>query len=343
MNAAGLPDSFSAMVKIHAALPNDIDNGNYTLSFHSVTGPSGGNLLGRFCHLDPGIEKLTRDILEEEERQSPDCLFAEIVHLPESRTGNILMRPVLRKYEIPYLCNSSLDKKFQIPVSDLLVGIEADKVTLRSRKLNKQVIPRLTTAHNFNLTTVPVYQFLCDLQYQAIHHADWQWGVLSNCPFLPRVSYGRFILSNARWILTKEEMNACDKKNDERVLSAFSEIKKLKNLPDYVRLTQGDNELLLHLQNIFCIRLLVAEVNKAGSVTLTEVTDAPNQCWLKSPMETMPANLSLLSAGKETEKSGYQKQLTARGKKEISGGSSRLVPNGSMPRSIVVQIARKSF
>jgi lantibiotic biosynthesis protein len=280
---SGLPDSFSALVKINSPTSNDIDTGNYTLSFQSVTGPSGGNLLGRFCHLHPEIENLTRHILKEEEANHPDCIFAEIVHLPESRTGNILMRPVLRKYEIPYLCNSVLDKSFQIPVSDLLVGIEDDKVTLRSGSLNKVVIPRLTTAHNFNLTTLPVYQFLCETQYQGIHHADWQWGALRNCPFLPRVSYGRFILSHARWILTKEEIAGSDKKNDEALLLAFSEIRKQKNLPDYVRLTQGDNELVLHLENIFCIRLLLSEITKSGKVILTEMTDMPDQCWLKSP------------------------------------------------------------
>lgn len=283
MNAGGLPDSFSVMVKINATKAKDIDSGNYTMDIQSIAGPSGGNLLGRFCHLHPGIEKLTRSILEEEEAHHPDCLYAEIVHLPESRTGNILMRPVLRKYEIPYLCNPSIDLEFEIPVSDLLVGIEANKVTLRSCMLNKQVIPRMTTAHNFNLTTLPVYQFLCDLQNQDVHHVDWNWGVLSNRPFLPQVRYGKFILSKARWILAKEEVSCCDDKHDEAVLSAFAEIRKQLKLPDYVLLTQGENELLLHLLNIYCIRLLLAEVNKAKSVILTEVTDTPDQCWIKSP------------------------------------------------------------
>jgi lantibiotic biosynthesis protein len=120
-------------------------------------------------------------------------------------------------------------------------------------------------------------------------------------PFLPRVSYGRFILSHARWILTKDEIKGCDNKNDEELLSAFWEIKKIKNLPDYVRLTQGDNELLLHLQNIFCIRLLLAEVNKAGSVILTEVTDTPDQCWLESPDGNHSAEFIVAFSRKKTE------------------------------------------
>ncbi|HKC34897.1 MAG TPA: lantibiotic dehydratase, partial [Chitinophagaceae bacterium] len=276
-------DSISMMIKINAASPEDIDKGNYSISLQSPTGPSGGNLLGRFCHLHPDIEKLTRSVLEEEERHRPEAVFAEIVHLPESRIGNILMRPVLRQYEIPYLCGTTLDKKFQIPVSDLLVGIEANKVVLRSKRLNKEIIPRLTTAHNFSLTTLPVYQFLCDLQFQNTRSIGWQWGILDNQPFLPGVSYGKFILSKARWVLTKEEVKNLDQKNDETFIQQFAGLRKKKNLPEYVLLSQGDNELLLHLENIFCLKLLLAETNKTGTLILTESLETPGSCWIKSP------------------------------------------------------------
>jgi thiopeptide-type bacteriocin biosynthesis protein len=246
-------------------------------------GPSGANLLGRFCHLHPDIEKFAQNILEEEEAHQKDAVFAEIIHLPESRIGNILMRPVLRKYEIPFLCGTTIDKEFQIPVNDLLVGIEANRVVLRTKSLNKEVIPRLTTAHNYSMTTLPVYQFLCDLQFQNIRSIGWQWGVLETQPFLPRVSYGKFILSKARWVLTKEDIKDAGKKNDEESPNYFTGIKKLKNLPDYVLLSQGDNELLLHLDNIFCLKLLLTEINKNESVILTESLDAPENCWIKSP------------------------------------------------------------
>jgi thiopeptide-type bacteriocin biosynthesis protein len=279
---AGLPDSIYTMVKINAASANDIDNGNYRISMQPPSGPSGGNLLGRFCHLDSEIGKLTSSILEEEEAHRPECIYAEVVHLPESRIGNILMRPLLRKYEIPYLCGTTLKKEFQIPVNDLLVGIENNKVILRSKKLDKEIFPRLTTAHNFHMTTLPVYQFLCDLQFQEIRQIGWHWGVLGDRPFLPRVTYGRFILSRAKWIMTKEDTKDCDKKADDQLLKQFAEKRNHLNLPEYALLSQGDNELLLHLRNIFCIKLLLAEINKTGSVVLTETTDTLDQCWIKS-------------------------------------------------------------
>jgi thiopeptide-type bacteriocin biosynthesis protein len=277
-----LPDSLSAMVKVHAKSANEIDKDNYAIEIQSVAGPSGANLLGRFCYLDPGIEKMTRSILEEEEEHHIDCIYAEIVHLPESRTGNILMRPGFRKHEIPYLCNSASDKEFQIPVTDLLVGIEADKIILWSRKLDKQVSPRLTTAHNYNLTTLPVYKFLCDLQNQDSYQPGWHWGVLENRPFLPQVRYGRFILSKARWILKRSEIKNSLNDKDEELLSAFTCVRKKRELPRYLQLTKSENELLLDLENIYCVRILLAEFNKSDSVTLVEFIETPDQCWIKS-------------------------------------------------------------
>ena len=272
---SGLPDSICMMVKINAASAEDIDDGHYNITLQPPSGPSGGNLLARFCHLHPEIERLTRLTLEEEGAHHPDAVFAEIVHLPESRIGNILMRPALRKYEIPYLCGSTLDEKFQIPLSDLFVGIEGNQVVIRSKRLNKEIIPRMTTAHNFNLTTLPVYQFLCDLQFQQIRSIGWQWGLLENRPFLPRVSYDKYILSKARWTLTKDEVKGFDQKNDETFIEEFTGLRKKKNLPEFVLLSQGDNELMLHLENIFCLKLLIAEVNKSEVVVLTESLDTP--------------------------------------------------------------------
>ncbi|HEV3324448.1 MAG TPA: lantibiotic dehydratase [Puia sp.] len=278
-----LPDSFFLMAKIHASSSADIDSGNYTITMHTPTGPSGGNLLGRFCHLHPDIEKLTRSVLQNEEAHMPDSIFAEIVHLPESRIGNILMRPVLREYEIPYLCGSTLGKEFQVAVADLLVGIDDNKILLRSKRLNKQVIPRMTTAHNFSMTTLPVYQFLCDLQFQNITTAGWSWGVLENRPFLPRVSYEKYILSKARWVMTKAEVKDCFKKDSNELYEKFSEVVKGTNLPRYVLLSQGDNELLLDLKNIYCIKLLLSAISKYENVKLTETLDMPGQCWIESP------------------------------------------------------------
>jgi class I lanthipeptide synthase len=306
LSSAFIPDSICAMVKIIAASAADVDSGKYFISLQSVGGPSGANLLGRFCHLHPKIESLTRTLLKQEGEHHPGCIYAEIVHLPESRVGNILMRPILRQYEIPYLCGSAVDEQFQIPISDLLVGVVNDRVVLVSRKLNKEIIPRLTTAHNFHNTTLPIYQFLCDLQFQNIQVPSWNWGELASRPFLPRVTYDRFIFSKAKWLLTKEDCERCEKiVGDHELLKEFTLIKEQKRLPEYIVLSQGDNELLLHLNNIFCIKLLLAEVKKNGTVPLTEILDTPDLCWIKSPDGKLAGEFVVGFSKKKTEASTH--------------------------------------
>ena len=122
--------------------------------------------------------------------------MAEIVHLPQQRTGNVLMRPVLREYEIPFLGRSSVDPAYAIPVSDLMVSVRNNTVLLRSKRLNKFIIPHLSNAHNFSFGALSIYKFLCDLQSQNIMtNVGFSWGPLeSETLYLPRVTYKNILM-----------------------------------------------------------------------------------------------------------------------------------------------------
>eukprot|EP01090_Pellita_catalonica_P017011 TRINITY_DN5042_c0_g1_i16.p1 TRINITY_DN5042_c0_g1~~TRINITY_DN5042_c0_g1_i16.p1 ORF type:complete len:355 (-),score=51.53 TRINITY_DN5042_c0_g1_i16:1426-2490(-) len=155
-----LPDTFSSIIEVFKS------SGEEKLFIKGTAGSSAINLLGRFGHGSEGLSQHINNIAETEKNIEKDKVIAEIVHLPEARTGNILQRPNFRDYEIPYLGKSSVDKKKQIPLSDILVTVKGDEITLFSKKLNKEVIPRLGNAHNYSNSTLPIYHFLCELQTQ---------------------------------------------------------------------------------------------------------------------------------------------------------------------------------
>ncbi len=90
-----LPDTMPVMFRV-------VD-GSGKIYLQNCGGSSAANLLGRFAHGDNKIHDIINDITAHEEKLNSDKVLAEIVHLPESRIGNILLRPVLRNYEIPYL------------------------------------------------------------------------------------------------------------------------------------------------------------------------------------------------------------------------------------------------
>ena len=64
----------------------------------------------------------------------------------------------------PVAARQAQTNRFEIGLDDLMVSVRGESIVLRSKKHNKIVVPRLTTAHNFSQNSLPVYHFLCDMQ-----------------------------------------------------------------------------------------------------------------------------------------------------------------------------------
>src|SRR5262245_11519975 len=188
-----LPHAFDVRATILAPSRAAIARGEYRLHLENAGGPPAGRLFGRFCHADPDLASAMVGLLDEEERHERDAIVAEIVHLPEGRLGNILHRPRLRTHDITYVGCSGAPIDHQIPAGDLLVSVEDGRCVLRSARLGRRVVPRLTTAHYFG-QGLGVYRFLCLLQHEGVAgDLAWSWGPLELSPYLPRVRTGRLI------------------------------------------------------------------------------------------------------------------------------------------------------
>ena len=292
-----LPGVFGVMAQLAAASSEAIAAGRYQLRVDGITG--GASLLGRFCHGSPEVAALTARCLRAEEAQRPDAVFAEIVHLPEGRVGNILLRPVLRDYEIPYLGASGAARDRQIDVADLVVSVVGERVVLRSRRLDREIIPRLTAAHNHALpSNLGVYRFLCAHAEQQTGDAHWSWGVLDAMPFLPRVRHGRAIYARARWRLTTADLAPIEAafhgsnaaKTPEqirairtRVLAAVAELRQRLRLPRWVVIGDSDNELPVDLDNELMVDSAAHLLKGRAETTLLELLPAPDQLCAVSP------------------------------------------------------------
>ncbi|WP_055403127.1 MULTISPECIES: lantibiotic dehydratase [unclassified Mycobacterium] len=204
-------------------------------------GPSGAQLLGRFCHGDPRLSDAVRNHLRTEEAQSPGVVFAEIIHLPEGRVGNVLARPVLRDYELVLLGRSGSPADRQLGVDELTVRLEGDRVVLYSPRLGAEVRPRLTTAHNPAWRGFGVYRFLAALQSDGVTGGlAWDWGALSGAPTLPRVTSGRLVLARARWRLSADEISLVTKPD---AVPGWAALTRQRGLPGELLIADGDNRL----------------------------------------------------------------------------------------------------
>ena len=281
-----LPDALSVLASVAAADDGALDRGDFQVLVDAAGGPSGAWMLGRFCHADPELRAHVERHLAEEEAQDPDAVWAEIVHLPAGKWGNVVLRPVLRSYEIPCLGTSGARPERQIPMSDLCLSLREGRLVLRSKRLGRRVIPRLTSAHNFGgPANPPAYRFLCALQVaDVLGGVAWSWGPLAEAPFLPRVRIGRVVLARARWRVGGTELRALG-----RAAAATEPLRHVdswradRGLPRLVSLVEGDHTLLVDLANVLSVESFADLVHSRDVAWLEELFPGPDQLCARGP------------------------------------------------------------
>lgn len=282
-----LPDALQVMASLAADSEEALDQGRFRLYWKGSGGPSGARLLGRFCHADPVLNQAVIDHLAAEEAHRPEAIFAEIVHLPQGRIGNILLRPVLRRYEIPYLGASGVPPEDQIPLADLQVTSRGGRIVLRSVRLDREVIPRLTSAHNYVTGSLGVYRFLCSLQSQGVCPGlSWSWGALDAAPFLPRVRSGRLVLSRATWRMTEAEIQGLVKPKPEEKRPPFAAVadwRRERRLPRWAALADGDNELLIDFDNPLAVDTFLDVIEGRNQALLCEHFPDSGELCVRGP------------------------------------------------------------
>jgi lantibiotic biosynthesis protein len=294
--SADLPDTFVLCAEVIAESAAAIDRGEFLLAVDSVGASSATRMLGRFCHGSPNITQLVSELVEYENVRNEGAILAEIVHLPEGRIGNILLRPVLREFEIPFLAKSGAERERQLPITDLLVSLTpSGRVILRSSSLDKEVRPQIAAAHNFSTRSLAVYRFLCAVSMQHTTGSSWRWGALSDAPFLPRVRHGKIVFSRARWLVVREELALLETaaKGTNRVTTleqqeiarkeefeAVQQLRSARGLPRWVVVADGDNEMPVDLDNLLAVSSFVHLVKKRPRVELYELLPGPDKLWM---------------------------------------------------------------
>jgi hypothetical protein len=241
-------------------------------------------MMGRFCHTDVEIEAQVRAHLEAEQKRRPDVTFAEICYAPAGRTANIQLRPVLRDYEITYLGSSGATAKHQIQLKDLLLSVRDRRIVLRSSVLAKEIVPRISTAHNPTANDPKIYRFLCRLEKQdSCDDLRWNWGRLSNSAFLPRLTRGRLILSRATWNLPGDAVHQLLSEEPSVVFSKLQQIRETLQLPRLVSLVEVGSELLVDFDNVLSLEAFVAQCKAHKTITLVESLAEPENLLVTGP------------------------------------------------------------
>jgi hypothetical protein len=146
-------------------------------------------------------------------------------------------------------------------------------VILRSARLDKEVLARLTNAHNFshgrNLST---YRFLCGLMRQGSSGGvGWTWGALDTAPHLPRLTMGRMILSLERWRVAKDKLEPLGAAQPADRWRATQRLRQELGLPRWIAVADGDNELPIDLDNALSVETFTQLVKDRPEARLDEI------------------------------------------------------------------------
>ena len=236
-------------------------------------GASALALSGRFTPFNDSILKMAKEIAGIETTANPDVILAEIAHIDNLHTANIDRREAVRDYEIPLMAASCRDHKFRIPPDDLWVNVRGDKILLWSKSLQKNIIPRLSSAYNYTRSELPVFRFLCDLQNQGIK-TNFSFDLASFFPglsFYPRVRYHAAIIQLATWHVKKEQFQHIpeQKPGADQFISLKGLLREL-HCPEYISVNEGDKQMVLDCRKDIDMEILLKEMKNKEAVIIKE-------------------------------------------------------------------------
>lgn len=260
-----LPDTLFMDVKRVSLPPSDtlavvgtliaLDPASDRFSFwlRQLKGHSAVTWLGRFCESDAQISNIAMLLAEDEQQRCEhDTIMADVIYASHGRDGNVTRHSAIREYEIEYFQNSRLSEEHIIRLSDITVSVKQDQVVLRSSRLNKYILPRLSSAHNTRRLHHPaLYQFFGDVFRQSgsydLPNFD---GVLRILKRLPQISCGSLILKPASWWIDMAERSRIMQESQvSGIEQAIIDAAKRLSWPEYVSVGTGDQLLDLNLND----------------------------------------------------------------------------------------------
>jgi thiopeptide-type bacteriocin biosynthesis protein len=281
------PPAVEMYLQIAAASPAAIDRGEWQGVVASACMAPGGRTFCRFIDvLGDDAQKALRAYAQRQEALFPGAIFAELSYLPASgRSANVVIRPMLRSYEIVVNSAPSVAPERVIALDDLVVGVSGERFYLRSLSHGREVV--VTQSHMLNLMYAPnVCRFLLEVsEGGGPLLGGFDWGAARGAPFLPRVVRNGLVLSPARWHLRRSLLQETGTGSDEaRLTRSVDGWRERWAVPRHVYLAASDNRLLLDLEHPLSVAELRRELRRTdehGSVELQEMLPDFGQLWLQ--------------------------------------------------------------
>jgi thiopeptide-type bacteriocin biosynthesis protein len=228
----------------------------------SSGGATATAILGRFSVFNGEVKTMLEEVADNEVQSNPSVAFAEINAIQEIHTANVERRLKSYPYEIPLMVYPSSDAAQIIALSELRIRVAGDRIILWSDRLQREVIPRLSSAFNHTRSQLHVYRFLCDLQYQGLR-TNFTLDLSHFFPalsFYPRVTYKGAILSLATWQIPKATMRATNNDIACNGVGDFRSYLLQLGVPRHFATYNGDQQIVFNADSdadlVQCLQLM---------------------------------------------------------------------------------------
>lgn len=242
------------------------------LYLESAGGVNAPALAGRFTTADAGIQHAAREMAAEQEAANPHILFAEILHLSNPHTDNVNRRENIWSRDLPLTAASTQAPERRLPLSDIMVAVENNKVVLRSASRGKVIMPRLTSAYNHTLNRLPLFRFLADIPYQ-FGRSDLSVDLQRFFPglsFYPAVKYRDTLLFPATWIISGPDLAKIRNASKAELYDRFEVLRLKTSLPDIFALTEGDQQLVIHTRKREDVDLFLGSIGQKEKLIIKD-------------------------------------------------------------------------
>lgn len=265
-----------AAFEIHSPSTTALSGGTFDVLLTAAPRP-GSSMAGRFAHVLPPEHQ---DALAATYRGAPDGLTAQLVFPPRRhRNENVTRTPRMLPHIIELSGHQETDET-TIRLSDIAVTADPRSFHLVQRSTGRRIDVRVLHALEGGTQTPPLARFLAEVangRYAA--YKPFDFGVGSRLPFLPRVRYRRTILTQARWLLTADDLPGRKAPRQEWE-NAFTTWRDRLRVPMQVAVIEYDQRLPLDLSHPVHLRVLRAHLDNARRVELREVPDGDAHGWI---------------------------------------------------------------
>ena len=283
VSPADIPVSLELTVVIAARSRAAVDAGDFLLTIGpSIGSNAAGRMLGRFADFVGGADAALAQIASIEQERMPGRIVAELVYAPRSaRLANVSTRTHPRPYEIAVGVTPGVKPSRTIPVDELVVGVDGGRFSLKWGTTGEEVV--ITAGHMLNPAGAPpVCRFLSEVGRDGVRQlSGFSWGPASSFPFLPRLRYGRIVLSPAQWRLQRDEFDGKVFDDPCAFGGAVDDWRAKWDAPGRLAIAANDRILPLDLTQPADTEELRRTLGRGnGSTVLTEVFPEPADMWL---------------------------------------------------------------